>query len=191
MNRPPRPYSSKILFRRAVHVQSFQSPCTCTARRVLPSDFTPLDRANQELQNAFLDESLAQKEPKLWSFKVLRFFHICAPIIPYMGIQKAKIVKSVPTFHGHNFGSFWARDSSKKPFCSSWLALSNGVKSEGNTRRAVHVQGDWKLCTCTARRNKIFELGSRQPVHQLNETRRTVPNILYFERKVAPAIFGP
>ena len=34
-------------------------------------------------------------------------------------------------------------------------------------------------------------LGSRQPVHQLNETRRTVPNFLYFERKVAPAIFGP
>ena len=40
---------SKIFFRRAVHVQSFQSPCTCTARRVLPSDFTPFDRANQEL----------------------------------------------------------------------------------------------------------------------------------------------
>ena len=50
---------------RAVHVQSFQSPCTCTARRVLSSDFTPFDRANQELQNSFLDESLAQKEPKL------------------------------------------------------------------------------------------------------------------------------
>ena len=69
----------------------------------------------------------------------------------YMGIQKAKIVKSVPTFHGHNFGSFWARDSSKKvpgflllverardeqqrprnwgtkkAFFSSWLALTNG-----------------------------------------------------------------
>ena len=56
-------------FRRAVHVQSFQSPCTCTARRVLPSDFTPFrhstELANQELQNAFLDESLAEKEPKL------------------------------------------------------------------------------------------------------------------------------
>ena len=50
-------------FRRAVHVQSFQSPCTCTAQRVLPSDFTPFDRANQELQGAFLDESLAQKFP--------------------------------------------------------------------------------------------------------------------------------
>ena len=100
-----------------------------------------------------------------------------------MGIQKLKIVKSVPTFHGHNFGSFWARDSSKKAFFSSWLAMSNGlprarmalsreiwvptpkssipgesngVKWEGNTRRAVHVQGDWKLCTCTARRNKKF-----------------------------------
>ena len=52
-------------FRRAVHVQSFQSPCTCTARPVLPSEFSPFDRANQELQNVFLDESLAQKEPKL------------------------------------------------------------------------------------------------------------------------------
>ena len=66
----------KIFFRRAVHVQSFQSPCTCTARPVLPSDFTLFDRANQELQNAFLDESLAQKEPKLWSVKMLRFLRI-------------------------------------------------------------------------------------------------------------------
>ena len=59
-------------FHRAVHVQSFQSPCTCTARPVLPSEFTPFDRANQELQKAFLDESLglAQKEPKLWPWKV-------------------------------------------------------------------------------------------------------------------------
>ena len=56
----------KIFFRRAVHVQSFQSPCTCTARPVLPSDFIPFDRADQELQNAFLDESLAQKEAKIW-----------------------------------------------------------------------------------------------------------------------------
>ena len=55
----------KIFFRRAVHVQSFQSPCTCTARPALPSDFIPVDRANQDLNNAFLDESLAQKEPKL------------------------------------------------------------------------------------------------------------------------------
>ena len=70
-------------FRRAVHVQSFQSPCTCTARPVLPSDFTPFDRANQELQNAFLDESLAQKEPKLWPCKVGTLFTIlvfCMPI---------------------------------------------------------------------------------------------------------------
>ena len=66
----------KIFFRRAVHVQSFQSPCTCTARPALPSDFIPLDRPNQELNNAFLDESLAQKEPKLWSFKVLTFLRI-------------------------------------------------------------------------------------------------------------------
>ena len=52
-------------FRRAVHVQSFQSPCTCTARRALPTDFIAFDRANQDLQDAFLDESLAQKEAKI------------------------------------------------------------------------------------------------------------------------------
>ena len=57
--------SSKIFFRRAVHVQSFQSPCTCTARPALPSDFIPFDRANQELNNASLDESLAQKEAEI------------------------------------------------------------------------------------------------------------------------------
>ena len=71
-------------FRRAVHVQSFQSPCTCTARPVLPSEFTPFDRANhnQELQNAFLDESLAQKEPKLWPWKVGTLFTIFAFCMP-------------------------------------------------------------------------------------------------------------
>ena len=52
-------------FRRAVHVQSFQSPCTCTARPARSSDFIPFDRANQELNNAFLDESLAQKEAEI------------------------------------------------------------------------------------------------------------------------------
>ena len=70
-------------------------------------------------------------------------------------------VKSVTTLQDRNFASFWARDSSKKAFCSSWLALSNGMKSEGSAGRAVHVQGDWKLCTCTARQKKIFKPGSR------------------------------
>ena len=70
-------------FRRAVHVQSFQSPCTCTARRALPTDFIAFDRANQDLKDAFLDESLAQKEPKLWPWKVGTLFTIlsfCMPI---------------------------------------------------------------------------------------------------------------
>ena len=80
---------------------------------------------------------------------------------PLYGHTKTKIMKSVPTFHDHNFASFWARDSSKKALFSSWLALSNGMKSEGSAGRAVHVQGDWKLCTCTARRKKIFKPGSR------------------------------
>ena len=65
------------------------------------------------------------------------------------------------TLNAHILASFWARDSSKKAFCSSWLALSNGMESEGSAGRAVHVQGDWKLCTCTARRKKIFKPGSR------------------------------
>ena len=72
----------KIFFRRAVHVQSFQSPCTCTARRALPSDFIPFDRANQELQNAFLDESLAQKEAKIWPLKVVTFLCFAAFCMP-------------------------------------------------------------------------------------------------------------
>ena len=69
-------------FRRAVHVQSFQSPCTCTARQALPSDFISFDRANQELQNAFLDESLAQKEAKIWPLKVVSFLCFSAFCMP-------------------------------------------------------------------------------------------------------------
>ena len=90
----------KIFFRRAVHVQSFQSPCTCTARPVLPSEFTPFDRANQELQNAFLDESLAQKEPKLWPWKVGTLFTIFVFCMPNISIRdnrfenNAKFVKT-------------------------------------------------------------------------------------------------
>ena len=79
---------------------------------------------------------------------------------PYFAVFAAQNVKTL-CLSGHILASFWARDSSKKAFCSSWLALSNGMKYEGNTGRAVHVQGDWKLCTCTARRKNIFELGSR------------------------------
>ena len=69
-------------FRRAVRVQSFQSPCTCTARRALHSDFIPFDRANQDLHNAFLDESLTQMEAKIRPFKVLTFFGISAFCMP-------------------------------------------------------------------------------------------------------------
>ena len=35
------------------------------------------------------------------------------------------------------------------------------MKSEGNTRRAVHVQGDWKLCTCTAQVQCLFVLAQK------------------------------
>ena len=37
----------------------------CTARPALLSDFIPFDRANQELNNAFLDESLAQTQAEI------------------------------------------------------------------------------------------------------------------------------
>ena len=48
-------------------------------------------------------------------------------------------------------GSFWARDSSKKAFCSSWLALSNGVQW---SRKAILVA----QCTC-----KTIENFARAP----------------------------
>ena len=67
-------------------VQRFQSPCTCTARRALPVNFIPFDRANQDLQNVFLDESLAQKETKLWSFKVARLLLIIISFALYIGL---------------------------------------------------------------------------------------------------------
>ena len=99
-------------------------------------------------------------------------------------------MKSVPTLNGHNFASFWARDSSKKAFRTSWLALSNGMKFAGNARRAVHVQGDWKLYTCAARRvPQIFKFATRyRPGYQLNETNRTVPNLRGCKTKVQTEI---
>jgi hypothetical protein len=51
--------------------------------RAMRARGNPFDRANQELKNAFLDESLAQKEPKLWPWKVGTLFTIlsfCMPI---------------------------------------------------------------------------------------------------------------
>ena len=48
-------------------VRAFVEASTYTARRALPADFSPFDRlrADQDLPNAFLDESLAQKEAKI------------------------------------------------------------------------------------------------------------------------------
>ena len=65
------------IFRRAVHVQSFQSPCTCTKMRGRIFSLTLLERANQELQNDFLKESLCQKEAELWIFKVQSRYTFC------------------------------------------------------------------------------------------------------------------
>ena len=64
--------------RRAVHVQSFQSPCTCTRMRPRIFSSAASERANQELQNAFLDESLAQKEAEIRPVKVGTLFAIFA-----------------------------------------------------------------------------------------------------------------
>ena len=64
--------------RRAVHVQSFQSPCTCTRMRRRIFSSTASERANQELQNAFLDEFLAQKEAEIRPVKVGTLFAIFA-----------------------------------------------------------------------------------------------------------------
>ena len=74
--------SSKILFRRAVHVQSFQSPCMCTKMRVRIFCLTGEERAKQELQNAFLDESPTQNEAKIQPFKVRILFVIFARNLP-------------------------------------------------------------------------------------------------------------
>ena len=85
--------------RRAVHVQSFQSPCTCTRMRPRIFSSAASKRANQELQNAFLDESLAQKEAEIRPVKVGTLFAIFAHIAR---ANCAKIAKSVPTAYFKN-----------------------------------------------------------------------------------------
>ena len=51
---------------RATHVQSFQPPCVCTRMRSRISASCSLDIVNQELKNAFLDESsILQKEENM------------------------------------------------------------------------------------------------------------------------------
>ena len=70
------------IFRRAVHVQSFQSPCMCTKMRVRIFCLTGEERAKQELQNAFLDESPTQNEAKIQPFKVRILFVIFARNLP-------------------------------------------------------------------------------------------------------------
>ena len=69
-NDPVRISFGNSIFRRAVHVQSFQSPCTCTKMCRRSFSLAASERANQELQNAFLDESLAQKAAEIHSVTV-------------------------------------------------------------------------------------------------------------------------
>ena len=49
----------------------FSIACVRCAYGPIPSDFISLDRANKDLQNAFLGEFLAQKEAKISALKVL------------------------------------------------------------------------------------------------------------------------
>ena len=57
---------------------SFRAPCTCTKQRARLSSFTASERANKELQNAFLDDSQAQKEAEIGIFKDMPIFVIFA-----------------------------------------------------------------------------------------------------------------
>ena len=79
-NDPVRISFGNSIFRRAVHVQSFQSPCTCTKMCRRSFSLAASERANQELQNAFLYESLAQKEAKIRFFEIGTLFAIFAQL---------------------------------------------------------------------------------------------------------------
>ena len=52
-----------------MHVQSFQTLFAYTKLRWRISYLSASGRANQELQNAFLEESLAPKEAEIYKFK--------------------------------------------------------------------------------------------------------------------------
>ena len=85
-----------FLFRRAVHVQSFQSPCTCTARRALPTDFIAFDRANQDLKNAFLvSSSKGNKVMIFQSFEVFTNFALFS--------NRLSLIWAFETQKRHNF----------------------------------------------------------------------------------------
>ena len=88
---------------------------------------------------------------KFWRFCEFRTILVRFRARPHQ--KSCEIRKNVESLNARILASFWARDSSKKAFCRFWLALSNAMKSAGNARRVVHVQCDWKLCTCTARAN--------------------------------------
>ncbi len=61
-----------------VNSLSFRAPCTCIKRVSRVSYFKASRRIKEELQNAFLDESKAQKEAKIDPFKKGKFFAIFA-----------------------------------------------------------------------------------------------------------------
>ena len=68
--------------------------------------FTGEERANQELQNAFLDESPTQKEAQIHPFKVRSLFAIFDRIVVLRATFRAKIAKSALTLKGCILASF-------------------------------------------------------------------------------------
>ena len=75
--------------------------CTCTARPILPYDFTPFDRANQELENSFLDESVAKLWPAAWKVFMISFFLYANIIINYIRDNRFENnAKFLPHFAG-------------------------------------------------------------------------------------------
>ena len=89
-NDPVRISFGNSIFRRAVHVQSFQSPCTCT-KMCHSFSLAASERANQELQNAFLDDSLAQKEAEIRIFKLGTLFAFFAHIARAIARKSQKV----------------------------------------------------------------------------------------------------
>ena len=78
----------------------------CTKMRVRIFCLTGEERANQELQNAFLDESPTQKEAKIHPFKVRALFAIFARNVARNTTILSKIAKSDLTLKGCIWTSF-------------------------------------------------------------------------------------
>ena len=72
------------------------------------SSFTASERANEELQNAFLDDSQAQKEAEIEIFKEMTIFDILEQNVARSTAFWAKITKIVISLKGSISASFRA-----------------------------------------------------------------------------------